>query len=161
MLDFYSLRTVRWDRGSIILIDQTKLPDRVKFLACKKVSDVANAIKKMKVRGAPAIGVAASMGLALEATRNRFKDRDYFLATLRKSADMLGKTRPTAYNLHWGIKRMMMKAEALEGKPDRVADELVKEAQLIADEDVEACRRIGQHGAPILDDGDTVLTHCN
>jgi methylthioribose-1-phosphate isomerase len=115
----------------------------------------------MVVRGAPAIGVAAAMGLALAANSSKAKTREQFVQELHTASEVLRRSRPTAWNLFWAIDRILRKAETVPGEPREIASQVVDEAQRIADEDVEANQKIGEYGATLLDDGDVVLTHCN
>lgn len=156
-----ALRTVEWVNGRVRMIDQTKLPNKFAYVSFRNYRQVAKAIKDMTVRGAPAIGVAAAMGLALAANANRTKDKDQFMQGLQAAAEVLRNSRPTAWNLFWAIDRVLRKAQQTEGGPNEIATQVVAEAQQIAQEDVEANHRIGEHGASLIDDGDQVLTHCN
>ncbi|MGD0176110.1 MAG: S-methyl-5-thioribose-1-phosphate isomerase [Candidatus Bathyarchaeia archaeon] len=156
-----ALRTVEWVNGRVRMIDQTKLPNKFAYVSFRNYRQVAKAIKDMTVRGAPAIGVAAAMGLALAANANRTKDKGQFMQGLQAAAEVLRNSRPTAWNLFWAIDRVLRKAQQTEGGPNEIATQVVAEAQQIAQEDVEANHRIGEHGASLIDDGDQVLTHCN
>jgi methylthioribose-1-phosphate isomerase len=127
----------------------------------KDCNHVASAIKKMKIRGAPLIGVAAAYGLALTAYHSRAKTKDELMKELEESAVLLRKTRPTAVNLFWALERIMRKAHGASGSAKAVAEVVVEEANRMADEDVETNRKMGEHGARLLNDGDVVLTHCN
>lgn len=161
MVTVASLRTVRWSRGSVVLVDQSKLPERLAFKSCRTYRDVANAIRDMTIRGAPAIGVAAAMGMALAAHRSKAKTMDGLVRELRVAAAALRNTRPTARNLFWAIERMVRKAESTHGDIQSLKMEMMREASTIADEDLKANRRMGEYGASVLNDGDVVLTHCN
>jgi methylthioribose-1-phosphate isomerase len=156
-----ALRTVEWVNGRVRMIDQTKLPNKFAYVSFRNYRQVAKAIKDMTVRGAPAIGVAAAMGLALAANANRTKDKGQFMQGLQAAAEVLRNSRPTAWNLFWAIDRVLRKAQQTAGGPNEIAAQVVAEAQQIAQEDVEANHRIGEHGASLIDDGDQVLTHCN
>ncbi|HKM76404.1 MAG TPA: S-methyl-5-thioribose-1-phosphate isomerase [Candidatus Bathyarchaeia archaeon] len=156
-----SLRTVEWYRGRVRMIDQTKLPERFVYVTYDNYRQVAKAIREMVVRGAPAIGVAAGMGLALAAGSSKAKNRDRLMVELQAAATVLRKSRPTAWNLFWGVDRVLRKAEAANGTVSEIISEIVREAELMADEDVEANRRIGEYGANLIDDGDRIMTHCN
>lgn len=156
-----ALRTVEWVNGRVRMIDQTKLPNKFAYVSFRNYRQVAKAIKDMTVRGAPAIGVAAAMGLALAANANRTKDKGQFMQGLQAAAEVLRNSRPTAWNLFWAIDRVLRKAQQTEGGPNEIAAQVVAEAQQIAQEDVEANHRIGEHGASLINDGDQVLTHCN
>jgi len=152
--------TVRWEDGVVVLIDQTKLPTRLEYVRCRTVSRVARAIKTMEVRGAPAIGVTAALGIALAAYRSRARTRDGIIRDIKKAADLLRSTRPTAVNLFWAIDRVLNKA-LKGGTVDEVRRLAVEEALKIHREDVETNRRIGEVGAQLISDGDNILTHCN
>jgi methylthioribose-1-phosphate isomerase len=139
------------------MIDQTLLPTQTVFVTCTDYLEVANAIKTMIIRGAPAIGVAAAMGVAIGVQKSADPDADFAVI-----CDTLAATRPTAVNLFWGIERMRRLWASLAGKP--VAEKqaaMIAEAILVKEEDVAICKEIGRHGAPLVPDGKTVLTHCN
>ena len=155
------MRTIRWKDGAVITIDQTKLPNKTVFLKMKRCDEVASAIKEMKIRGAPLIGVAAAHGLALTACHSKAKDRDELIEEMRGSAEVLRKSRPTAVNLFWAVDRILERAEETLGNATDVAEAVVDEAQKMADEDVEVNRKMGEHGARLIKNGDVVLTHCN
>jgi methylthioribose-1-phosphate isomerase len=155
------LRTIEWKDGTVSLIDQTKLPNETVWVKISDYKAMASAIKEMKLRGAPLIGVAAAYGLALTAFHSKAETREQLLKELEKSAEVLRKTRPTAVNLFWAIDRVMKKAQETTGSKDALAEAVVAEAQRMADEDVETNRRMGKHGAALIEDGDVVLTHCN
>ncbi|MEZ5292684.1 MAG: S-methyl-5-thioribose-1-phosphate isomerase [Vicinamibacterales bacterium] len=158
------LPTIAWDGDEIVMIDQRKLPGREVYVRCKSGADVARAITTMVIRGAPAIGVAAAMGLALGATRTKATGTRQFAVDFQRLADTLAATRPTAVNLFWAIERMKQSlaagVSAGEGVPELTA-RLRREADRIHDDDVESCRAIGRHGADLVPDGARVLTHCN
>jgi methylthioribose-1-phosphate isomerase len=155
------LRTIEWKDGIVSLIDQTKLPNETVWVKITDYKAMASAIKEMKLRGAPLIGVAAAYGLALTAFRSKAETRERLLKELEKSAALLRKTRPTAVNLFWAIDRVMKKAQGTAGSKDALVAAVVAEAKTMADEDVKTNRMIGKHGAALIEDGDVVLTHCN
>ncbi len=155
------LRTIHWKDGIVITIDQTKLPNKTVFLKMKRCGEVASAISEMKVRGAPLIGVAAAYGLALAAYHSTAKDRDELMKEMIESAEVLRESRPTAVNLFWAVDRILKRAEETPGNAAAVAEAVVDEAEKMADEDVEVNRKMGEHGARLIEDGDVVLTHCN
>ncbi len=155
------LRTVEWVSGRVRMIDQTRLPYKFAYVSLKDYRQVAKAIKDMTVRGAPAIGVAAAMGLALAANASRAKNREHFMQDLQNAAEVLRKSRPTAWNLFWAIDRILRKAQVTAGGPSGIASLIVEEARKMADEDVEANRKIGEYGASLISDGEQILTHCN
>jgi len=155
------MRTIEWKDGTVIIIDQTKLPNESVWVNITNYKSMASAIKEMKVRGAPLIGVSAAYGLALTAFHSNAKTREELLNELETSAAVLRKTRPTAVNLFWAIDRVMKKAQETPGTKEALAEALVAEAQMMADEDVQTNRKIGKFGAELIEDGDTILTHCN
>ncbi len=156
------MRTVEWDaKGAVKMIDQRRLPLELVILELKDPAEVADAIEDMAIRGAPAIGAAAAFGLALAARQSPAGSRPALLADLEKAAALLRATRPTAVNLFWAIDRMLRCAAGAGDGPEAVVEALIAEAQRIADEDVDINRRIGAHGAALVDDGFRILTHCN
>ena len=154
--------TIRWEGDAVVLIDQRVLPTREEYVRCRDAAAVADAIRDMVVRGAPAIGVTAAMGIALGLKQSRAADERALRADLEALGALLGATRPTAVNLFWAIDRMKRKFEELlpEGLEATRAG-MEKEALAIHREDVEMCRRMGAHGAKLLEDGARILTHCN
>ncbi len=156
------MRTVEWKNGVVRMIDQRELPHRLVVAEFSDYREVARAIREMVVRGAPAIGAAAAFGLALAARKSPARTRRELLADLEEAADVLRATRPTAVNLSWAIERMLTRARSLEqGGIEEIVRALEREAQAIADEDVETNRRMGAYGAELIEDGDNILTHCN
>lgn len=146
------------------MIDQRLLPNEEKYLMLRSWDEVAEAIKKMVVRGAPAIGVSAAMGLALGASQSVGMSSADLEDDFSYMADVMGQTRPTAVNLFWAIERMrdaLKRAKAKTSNVDEIKNALVDEAQKIFKEDIEANRAIGRYGADLLEDNSTVLTHCN
>jgi methylthioribose-1-phosphate isomerase len=161
MVDLTNLRTVEWTRNGVRLIDQRQLPNRLKFVFCRNYREIARSIRNMTVRGAPAIGVAAAMGLALAAKRSRHAGVKLLLLDIEKAAGIIRATRPTARNLFWAVERMLTKALEAANDGRGIREALVAEAQLMADEDVKANHKMGALGAELIHDGDTILTHCN
>jgi len=155
------VRTIEWKDGVVVIVDQTKLPNEVVWVEMKNSDGVASAIKEMKLRGAPLIGVAAAYGLALSAFHSKAEKREDLMKELEMSAEVLRKTRPTAVNLFWAIDRVMKRAQETLGTKEALADAVVAEAQRMADEDVEVNKRMGRYGSQLIEDGDVVLTHCN
>jgi methylthioribose-1-phosphate isomerase len=155
------MRTIEWRDGRVVTIDQTKLPLETVFLEMKNVTEVAEAIKTMKIRGAPLLGAAAAFALALVAYHSKAENKSELINELGKSAETLKGTRPTAVNLFWAIDRILTKARGFSGNAKGLAVFVVEEAQKIADEDAAANRLIGKHGAELIRDGDVILTHCN
>lgn len=151
------VETIQWTDAGVVMIDQTRLPREERYVTCKTYEEVAEAIRSMVIRGAPAIGVAAAMGIALGAVHA--KDLDAQFDTI---CETLAATRPTAVNLFWAIRRM--KQVYAESRPLPLAQlraRLVAEAQQIRLEDIAINQAIGRNGAPLVPDGKTVLTHCN
>ena len=155
------MRTIEWHDGTIVTIDQTKLPQETVILEMKNVIEVADAIKTMKIRGAPLLGAAAVFTLALVAYHSKAEKKAELINELEKAAETLKETRPTAVNLFWAIDKIMTKARDFSGNAKDLAASVVEKAQKIADEDVAANRLIGKHGAELIRDGDVILTHCN
>jgi methylthioribose-1-phosphate isomerase len=162
------MKTIEWidtpDGGIVRMIDQTRLPNETVLLDCADLETLAEAIRMLRVRGAPAIGCAAAQGLALVASRSKATAAAAMMAELRAAREVLAATRPTAVNLFWALDRMMAKAESLaEGGADREAFSraLIDEAVAITEDDLDRCRRIGRHGAELIPQGANVLTHCN
>ena len=152
--------TVAWKDNSVVLIDQTKLPNKLVYVSCKDYKEVADMIRKLVVRGAPAIGVTAAFGLALAAQQSSAKTLADLMKDLDGAFKVLQATRPTAVNLFWALERVMGKA--MHTKTVQEAKRAVlNEALKMAEEDIEANRKIGAHGLKLLKDGDIVLTHCN
>jgi len=154
-------RTIEWHDGTVVTVDQLKLPHETVFLEMKTCNEIAEAIKTMKIRGAPLLGAAAAFALALTAHNSHAKDKQELVSELDKAAETLRATRPTAINLFWAINRILDKAKGFSGNARDLAAFVVGEAQKIADEDAEANHLIGKHGAELIRDGDVVLTHCN
>jgi methylthioribose-1-phosphate isomerase len=158
------LPTIEWKDGAVVMIDQRKLPASEVYVTCKTAQDVAKAIKTMVIRGAPAIGVAAAMGLALGMRRSAATGTKQFTTEFQKLCDLMAATRPTAVNLFWAIERMKKTfADAAHGgcSVDEIKQRLEAEARAIHDEDVASCRTMGAHGATLVPESARVLTHCN
>ncbi len=154
--------TIEWRNGVVRLLDQSKLPGVVEFLDCQDYQTVADAIQTLKVRGAPAIGVTAAMGVALGAQSIQTMDYSTFAQAVHNICDVLAKTRPTAVNLFWALERMRRKLESLRTEPvSMIKQSLMAESQSILDEDILLCKTMGKFGAELIQDGQTVLTHCN
>ncbi len=154
--------TVEWKDGAVRLLDQSRLPGHVEFLDCRDYRDVAAAIRELKVRGAPAIGVTAAMGVALGAQSIQSNSYNEFSNVMLGICEVLAATRPTAVNLFWAIERMKRLLTAAKGQPvPDIKRRLVEESQAILDEDIAMNRSMGRHGAALIKDGQTVLTHCN
>src|SRR3954449_11146610 len=153
------VETIQWTEAGVVMIDQTRLPIEESYVTCRNYEEVAVAIKDMIIRGAPAIGVAAAMGVAIGVLHADPKDLDAQVETI---CDTLARTRPTAVNLFWAIDRMKRLYAGLRGQSiDAIRRRLVEEAQLVREEDIAINRAIGRHGAHLVPNGKTVLTHCN
>ena len=159
------IKTVEWTKEGISMLDQRLLPNEEKYLMLYSYEEVADAIKKMVVRGAPAIGVAAAMGLALGANQSVSTSLPDLEFDFKYMCDVMGATRPTAVNLFWAIERMRGVFQKAKGEGirdiDIIKQRLIDEALMIYQEDIDSNRAIGKHGADLIDDGATVLTHCN
>jgi len=155
------MRTIEWRNGIVITIDQTRLPNKTLLLKMSKCEEVASAIKGMRMRGAPLIGVAAAYGLALTAYHSKVEKRGELMRQIEESAKVLKETRPTAVNLFWAVDRILKKAHETSGDVKAVAKVVVDEARRMADEDVEVNHKIGKHGSKLIDNRDVILTHCN
>jgi len=161
-----TVRTLDWIGdvdGQLRLIDQTLLPLEVRYIDCRDVPTTCEAIRALRVRGAPAIGVAAAYGVCLGLQTADGADRARFFARLNEVVDQLAASRPTAVNLFWALERMRSHALALPADlaPNEIRQRLLTEARAIHAEDVAMCRAIGRHGSALLSDGQGVLTHCN
>lgn len=157
------MRTIEWDpKGTVKMIDQRKLPLEFVVVEFDDYHDVARSIKEMYIRGAPAIGAAAAFGLALAARQSQATSREALLNDLETAADVIRATRPTAVNLFWATDRILQAAHtSTQSEVEGIVRELISEAQRLADEDVEINRRMGAHGASVIEDGFNILTHCN
>jgi methylthioribose-1-phosphate isomerase len=157
-----SFRTIEWKDGHVVLLDQRRLPKEEVYLECRDFDAVVDAIRDMAIRGAPAIGVAAALGLALGAGQIETRDVGVFLDRFRELCFRMGEARPTAVNLFWAIRRMeRILHSSRPVRVDEAVGRLKDEAFSILNEDIETNRRIGQNGKGVIQDGDTVLTHCN
>lgn len=153
------IRTIEWTDAGVVMIDQTKLPAEETYVTCKSYREVAEAIRSMIIRGAPAIGVAAAMGIALGVSQADSANLD---EAVEEMCAVLAATRPTAVNLFWAIDRMKKLYQSLRSLPhSEITAGLIAEALMVHAEDIAINRAMGQHGAPLVPDGKTVLTHCN
>jgi methylthioribose-1-phosphate isomerase len=158
------LPTIAWQDDAVVMVDQRKLPAAEVYVRCTTAAEVAKAIRTMVIRGAPAIGVAAAMGLALGTGRSKATGTKQCAVEFQKACDLMAATRPTAVNLFWAIERMKLAfATGVQAgeSVDQIKIRLKSEALAIEREDVESCRSIGRHGAALVPDGARVLTHCN
>lgn len=153
------IETIQWTEEGVVMIDQTRLPNEEIYVTCRNYHEVANAIRTMIIRGAPAIGVAAAMGFAIGVAQ---AEPEHLDAQVEAIAKELGGTRPTAVNLFWAIDRMNKLYASVRTLPlGEIQSRLIAEAKLVRIEDIEINRAMGRHGAELVPDGKTVLTHCN
>src|SRR5262245_60584121 len=158
------LPTVAREADAVVMIDQRKLPAQEVYVRCKTAAEVARAIKTMVIRGAPAIGVSAAMGIALGMRKSKATGTQKFAAEFQKTCELLASTRPTAVNLFWAVERMkrtFVSAVQAGDSVDQIKDRLDREAQAIHDEDVASCRALGAFGADVVPADARILTHCN
>ena len=154
--------TLAWKNGRLKLIDQTQLPGKLTYEWCDTIEDVWQAIKQLKVRGAPAIGVAAGYGILVALRKYRPKSSGDLIKKVDEAAAYLASSRPTAVNLTWALERMQTVAHGMRDcSPKEILAALKREAIKIHDEDRELCEKLGKHGAKLIRSGSTVLTHCN
>ena len=156
------LEPIRWEKNNIVFIDQTELPSALKFVRCRDITVLCEAIKKLKVRGAPLIGVSVALGYALAAINSKSKTLGGLGRDLNAASGKLKKTRPTAVNLFWALKRMQDKFDnCRQTSVTRAKKAVLREALCILKEDRDMCRAIGKNGARLIKNNDIVLTHCN
>ena len=158
------LPTIEWKDDAVVMIDQRKLPALEVYVSCKTAAEVAKAIKTMVIRGAPAIGVAAAMGIALGMRRSRATGTKQYTTEFQRTCDLMAGTRPTAVNLFWAIERMKQAfAQAAQAGESvaAITERLESEARRIHDDDVASCRAMGAHGATLVPEDARILTHCN
>src|SRR4030088_2847834 len=156
------IQTLEWTDQGVRFIDQTKLPMEETYVTCKTHEQVAEVIRTMVVRGAPAIGVAAAMGIALAVKNSKAETVGDLKRDFNQACDVIGKTRPTAVNLFWAIRRMQEKLERIRIRPlAQIKQTLIEEAQRMHAEDIAANRAMGRHGATLMPSAGGVLTHCN
>ncbi len=156
------VKTIDWDNGKVVMLDQSRLPIEVIYIECSNYLKVAEGIKKLWIRGAPAIGIAAAMGVALAAQDIKADNYEGFMAKMEPVFETLLTTRPTAVNIRWAVERMRAFLERnRDEKVRRLGELLIEESKRILEEDIQINRAIGTWGAQFIHDGDTVLTHCN
>jgi methylthioribose-1-phosphate isomerase len=155
------MRMIKWQNGTVITPDQTKLPLQEVTLEIKSVEQMAEAIKALRVRGAPLLGAAAGFGVAIAAYNSKAKTLAQFLTELEAAGTLIKRQRPTAVNLFWGVDRVLAKAKTAQGSVEAIRAAVIEEAQKIADEDAAQNHVIGKNGSVLIKDGDTILTHCN
>lgn len=157
-----SFKTIEWKNNKVIMIDQRKLPTKEVYVECESYEEVAECIKNMVIRGAPAIGVAASMGIAIGALKIETEDKNAFLQSLEKIYSTIWNTRPTAVNLFWAIEKMKTIVEKnIDFSIDKIKNILIESAIEICKKDVESCKRIGKFGSGLIKNNSVILTHCN
>jgi len=156
------IRTLYWQDGTVVMIDQKALPGTERYAVCRRYEQVIAAINDLTVRGAPAIGVAAALGIALGVSQLSATDPGPLSKSFQRICDAFARTRPTARNLFWAIESMKRCFDAVfPAKPQEIKDALIREAVRICDEDIAINRRMGMHGQLLIADGDRLLTHCN
>jgi len=155
-----SFRTVEWKNNAVVMVDQTKLPNELAYVKYTDYKDVANAIRNLVVRGAPAIGVSGAFGLALAALQSKARSKEELLSDLEQARSILHETRPTAVNLAWGLDRIIKIARNGNDVAE-IRDSVIQEAKRMADEDVKTNMKIGKNGSQLFNDNDTIMTHCN
>ena len=158
------LPTIEWKDDAVVMVDQRKLPAVEKYVICRTAPEVAKAIKTMVIRGAPAIGVAAAMGLALGMRRSKATGTKQYATEFQRLCDLMAATRPTAVNLFWAIEQMKRTFATLAQRGasvEEITRGLEAEAQRIHDDDVASCRAMGAHGAALVPEEARILTHCN
>ena len=154
------LRTIEWKDNSVIMIDQTKLPNELIFVKYTDYNDVAEAIRTLVVRGAPAIGVSGAFGIALAALQSSSENIEDLLSDLKKAKKILFETRPTAVNLSWALEKIMKIAE--QGKTvSEIKDSVIANAKEMAEDDININKKMGKNGAELFENNDTIMTHCN
>jgi len=155
-----SLRTVEWKDNKVVMIDQTKLPNELVFVEFSDFQQVADAIKNLVIRGAPAIGVSGAFGLALAAQQSKATTKDELIEDLEKARTILFETRPTAINLKWGLDKIMTVAKQDSDVPN-IKKTIIDTAKKMAEEDVQINMTMGKNGSELFNDNDTIMTHCN
>ena len=155
-----TLKTVEWKDNSVIMIDQTKLPNSLEYVTYTDYNQVADAIRTLVVRGAPAIGVSGAFGLALAVLQSDAKEKDQLIQDLETAQKILLKTRPTAVNLAWGLEKIMSVAKS-EKTVEQIRVSIVEVAKQMAEDDIQINMSIGKNGSELFSKNDTIMTHCN
>jgi len=155
-----TLRTIEWKNNEVIMIDQTKLPNELVFVKFTDYNDVAEAIRTLVVRGAPAIGVSGAFGMALAGLQSKAETKEGLLSDLKKAQKILFMTRPTAVNLVWGLEQIMKVAKENDSV-DEIKESIIDKAKQMADEDIKINQEMGKHGSQLFKNNDSVMTHCN
>ena len=155
-----SLKTVEWKNNSVIMIDQTKLPNTLEFVTYTDFNQIAEAIRTLVVRGAPAIGVSGAFGLALAALQSDATEKDELMSYLKNAKKILFETRPTAVNLAWGLDKIIQVANQAD-TVDEIRNDVVEASKKMAEDDIQSNMSMGKIGSELFDDNDTIMTHCN
>jgi methylthioribose-1-phosphate isomerase len=157
---YLGLRTIEWKDNAVVMIDQTKLPNELVYVKYTDYNDVANAIRNLIVRGAPAIGVSGAFGLALAALQSKATQKDQLLADLEKARKILHETRPTAINLAWGLEQIMNVAKKADSI-SQIKESIIETAKKMAEDDIKINMEMGKNGSVLFANNDTIMTHCN
>jgi len=155
-----TLKTIEWKNNSVIMIDQTKLPNSLEYVTYTDYNQVADAIRTLVVRGAPAIGISGAFGLALAVLQSDAKEKDQLIQDLETAQKILLKTRPTAVNLAWGLEKIMSVAKS-EKTVEQIRVSIVEVAKQMAEDDIQINMSIGKNGSDLFSKNDTIMTHCN
>ena len=155
-----SLKTVEWKNNSVIMIDQTKLPNTLEFDTYTDFNQIAEAIRTLVLRGAPAIGVSGAFGLALAALQSDATEKDELMSYLKNAKKILFETRPTAVNLAWGLDKIMQVANQAD-TVDEIRNDVIEASKKMAEDDIQSNMSMGKIGSELFDDNDTIMTHCN
>ena len=155
-----TLKTIEWKDNSVIMIDQTKLPNSLEYVTYTDYNDVANAIRNLVVRGAPAIGVSGAFGLALAALQSSAKEKDQLIQDLETAKKILFETRPTAVNLVWGLEKIMSVTKG-DKTVEQIRGSIIETAKQMARDDIQINMSIGKNGSELFSQNDTIMTHCN
>ncbi len=157
---FSTLKTIEWKNNTVVMIDQTKLPTDLVYVTYTDYRDVANAIKTLIIRGAPAIGVAGAFGLALASLQSKAETKDDLITDLKQAKKILFETRPTAVNLAWGLEQIMNVAKK-GTTPSEIKELIIQTAKIMAEDDIKTNMAMGKHGSELFQNNDTIMTHCN
>ena len=160
MENITGLLTIEWKDNKVIMIDQTKLPNQLVFVKYDDYNQVADAIRNLIVRGAPAIGVSGAFGLALASLQSKATTKDELISDLEKARKILYETRPTAVNLKWGLDKIMNVANS-GNIVEQIKQSIINEAKKMAEEDIQINKTMGKYGSVLFDNNDTIMTHCN
>jgi len=155
-----TLTTIEWKNNEVIMIDQTKLPNELVYVKFTDYNDVAEAIRTLVVRGAPAIGVSGAFGMALAGLQSKAETKEELLSDLEKAQKILFMTRPTAVNLVWGLEQIMKVAKENDSV-DEIKESIIDKAKQMADDDIKINKEMGKHGSQLFENNDSVMTHCN